>query len=108
MTTWRGGMTTLPQDSVYAGHHPDMRVPPPQTGRNRVLAGQRVAYRRTNIAYQPLTWENGWWYGESVPPMPKPQVSSSYHRTPYGVASSWYAATPGGEGAVQGAGPAGC
>jgi hypothetical protein len=31
----------------------------------------------------------------------KPQVRGSYHRTPYGVASPWYAATPGDGGAAR-------
>ena len=34
--------------------------------------------------------------------MPKPQVRRSYHRTPYGVASSWYAATPEGRAPSNG------
>jgi hypothetical protein len=37
----------------------------------------------------------------AVPLLPKPQVRGSYHRTPYGVASSWYAATPEGRSAGQ-------
>jgi hypothetical protein len=31
----------------------------------------------------------------------KPQVRGPYHRTPYGVASPWYAATPGDGGAAR-------
>jgi hypothetical protein len=41
----------------------------------------------------PLTWGNGEVVRAAVPLMPTPQVRGLYHRNPYGVASSWYAAT---------------
>src|SRR5688500_14473678 len=53
MTTLRGGTSTTPAGDVSAGQDPDPRVPRSQSGRNRVSAGQRLAYHRTHVAYHP-------------------------------------------------------
>jgi len=60
------------------------------------IAFLQVSGSRTDVPTlhtTPLTCGNDQWYGSAVPLVPKLQVRGSYHRTPYGVASSWYAAT---------------
>jgi hypothetical protein len=62
------------------------------------IAFPQVSDSRTavpKLRTTPLTCRNREVVRAAVPLNLKPQVRGSYHRTPYGVASSWYAATPG-------------
>jgi hypothetical protein len=95
MTTYRGGTTTPTQEPVSAGQHPDRRVPWPQTRRNHVPAGQRLAYHRTNTAYHPSDLRERELVRVSRTSCAKTAGQRLVPPYPYGVASSWYAATPG-------------